>query len=166
MCLISEVWKLNCYRVSEIHNTVHTVKCQNPEYVVRFSDDSLLAQFQTVRYSDGILNLNVFVQISENNFCLKIERPKGPNRTKGWVFQHNCSVWVFLRPNFQKSEQFSSDFGHILFSLSLKSPNGTKYVLNPNVRFSDRFGWFIKAQTSEIRTCRNLNTQKFGFLAF
>ena len=30
-----------------------TVKCQNLNYVVRFSDDSLLAQFQTVWYLDN-----------------------------------------------------------------------------------------------------------------
>ena len=40
-------------------------------------DVLLLAQFQTVWFSESVRNLNDFVRILDKNFCLKMESPQG-----------------------------------------------------------------------------------------
>ena len=56
--------------------------------LVWFSDVQLLAQFQMVRYSDNVQNVNEKVLFLDDNLCSKSELVKGQMGKNRWDFRH------------------------------------------------------------------------------
>ena len=122
--------------------------------LVQFLDILLLAQFQTVRFSNVIQNRNFLVWISDSNFCPKMERPlemclafghlglNNTNRMFGFE-PKNCKARMLEigtclnpKPHLFRSRRFP-DFRRLDFSIPLKLDFRHQYilyiVLSPNL---------------------------------